>query len=161
MVKRNNKKRKIIEITKNKLFNLFKFLGTKTWFFTMLFFVAVLVASVWIWWQCVYHPEPSVTVREKIEREREDFDSMKKKTMETIALLQEYRDNYNNAPNFENQRELFIDLLDQEVIDKMVAGMNEDPENERGTQDLQEEIFEPVSSEEDSSSDALIIESIK
>ncbi|MBT3356480.1 hypothetical protein HN784_05215 [bacterium] len=112
-------KKNILKIAKNSLFNFLRFLGTKTWFFTVLFFGAVLAVSIWIWWQCVYQPKPSMAVMEKIEREREDFDGMKKNTMEAITLLQEYRNNYNNAPKFENQRELFIDLLDESVIEEI------------------------------------------
>lgn len=110
------KKKNILRLVKDGSIGFFRFLGTKTWFFTVLFFFLILTMSVLVWWQCVYHPYPSTVVLEKLEREKENFDGMRKETADAITLLQNYRENYNNAPEFEGQRELFINLLDEEII---------------------------------------------
>jgi hypothetical protein len=125
-----NQKKNIITLLKNRFMTFFRFLGENTWIFTLLFFGAVLVAAVWIWGQCVYRPTPSVTVLNKIKAEREDFDDMKKKTVEAITFLQEYRENYYNSNKFSEQRELFIDVLDDKVIERMNAAKNPEIEGE-------------------------------
>lgn len=126
-------KKNIGALVKNRFMTGFRFLGENTWIFTLLFFGAVLVAAVLIWMQCVYRPVPSATVLNKIKAEREDFDDMKKKTVEAITFLQEYRENYHNSDKFADQRELFIDVLDDKVIEKMNATKNAEFEAETKT----------------------------
>lgn len=126
-------KKNIGALLKNRFMNFFRFLGENTWVFTLLFFGAVLVTAVWIWMQCVYRPAPSATVLSKIEAEKEDFDDMKKRTVEAITFLQEYRENYHNSDKFGDQRELFIDVLDEKVIEKMNAAKNAELEGEGET----------------------------
>ncbi len=118
MLKNSNRKN-IGDLVKNNFVLFFRFLGKNTWVFTIFFFGAVFVAAVWIWWQCSYRPSPSSAVTIKIEAEKEDFDGMRQETMETITLLQGYRENYNNSDKFGDQRELFVDILDDKVVEKM------------------------------------------
>lgn len=115
------KKKNILKLVKRTVACFLRFFGTKTWFFTILFFFLILAVSVFVWWQCVYRPSPSTIVLEKLERERENFDDMGKEAANAITLLQKYRENYNNAPEFDEQRELFINLLDGEVIKEMTG----------------------------------------
>ena len=121
---KGNIRKNFISSFKNKFNNTFGFLGVNTWVFTVLFFGGVLIASVWIWWQCSYQPKPSDSVMKKIETEKEDFDNMKKETLEAITFLQERRENYNNSDKFGNQRELFVDLLDENVVERLKESEN-------------------------------------
>jgi len=137
MVKK--KKENILKLFKRWGINFFHFLGTKTWFLTCLFFGLVLVYSIVIWWQCIYKPQPSVAVLQKIEREKEDFDGMKKETMEAIKLLQNYRENYNKPSGFESQRELFIDVLDVNIKQRIETARKLEEERIKAKEEIKDE----------------------
>ncbi len=129
---KNKSRQKIGVFLKNKFVAFFRFLGSNTWIFTIFFFGTVLLAAVLIWWQCVYRSQPSASVRTKIETEREDFDEMKRKTQEAITFLQGYRDNYNNSDKFGSQRELFVDVLDESVLERLKDAKDVESGEEEG-----------------------------
>lgn len=104
-----------------KVRKVFATIGSKinlnTWYFTILFFICILVISVFVWWQCFQNPLPSSKVLLKIEQEKVNYREMKASTEQVITTLQDSREKFENPPFFGNQRELFLEI-DLENIDE-------------------------------------------
>lgn len=97
-----------------KIKKVFASIGSKinlnTWYFTILFFICILVVSVFVWWQCLQDPFPSNSVLMKIEQGKVNYRDMKTSTEVVIKTLQESKEKFENPPFFGNQRELFLEI---------------------------------------------------
>lgn len=125
-----------------------KFLGaigssisSHTWYFTVLFFIIVLLVSVWVWWNCFQDPVPSSEVVLRVEQSKENYTEMKSRTEEVITTLQENRDRFENSPDFKDQRELFWEIDDEDPLSSVGGQVEIDGEDnaEQPTEDEDKE----------------------
>ncbi|MEA1925776.1 MAG: hypothetical protein U9M90_00820 [Patescibacteria group bacterium] len=86
------------------------YINLNTWYFTVLFFVGILIASLWTWWNCFQNPVPSSEILIRVEQRKENYPKMKLGTEEVITILQENRKRFDNPPFFGDQRELFWEI---------------------------------------------------
>ena len=86
------------------------YINLNTRYFTILFFVGILIASLWTWWNCFQNPVPSSEVLIRIEQKKEDYPKMKSRTEDVITILQESRKRFDDPPFFGDQRELFWEI---------------------------------------------------
>jgi hypothetical protein len=78
-----------------------------SWVFTILFFIIILVASIWIWQKCIQNPLPDEEVIVRFKQSQDEKKEKSEKIEKVIKKLQERKENFMNLPNLENQREVF------------------------------------------------------
>jgi hypothetical protein len=101
-----------------------------TWYFSVFFFGAIFLVSIWVWWLGFYDPKPSPEVVAKFESSKENFEGMKSKTETAIELLKNRQEKVRNAPDFSEQRDLFVDRRELEFIEAERA--NREAQNQGG-----------------------------
>lgn len=80
----------------------------KNWYLTIIFFLVIFVISIWIWWDCVYKPQPSEATTAKFSQKQQDFRLMNQKISQIIEKLKAKQERFENMPDVSQQRELFV-----------------------------------------------------
>lgn len=96
-------------VTLLKFKNSFSVLGENNWILTVVFFLGMFFASVWIWYQVVVGFQVDGEAKKTVESSGKDYALMMKEIKTIAEFLEKKRQNFNGNPPIVPERELFFE----------------------------------------------------
>jgi len=92
------------------------FLENNSWIFTVVFLGMTFFASLWVWWKCIYNPQPSDKVLEEFKSSRKSYQALIKEIKGGIIVLEEKRKKLDECSSFNLQKNIFVSQDEAEWI---------------------------------------------
>lgn len=83
------------------------FLEDHNWILTILFFIAVFIASIWVWYGNILDIQPSQDIVNEFQTKQQDINNRMDGIEKTIEKMQARQTRFKNIPKAENQRDVF------------------------------------------------------
>ena len=96
--------------TSRKVAKFFSGLRLESWYFTIVFFCVIFIASLVVWKESFYETKPSEKVLIVFNSTEENFEQMKTEAMEAVEVLKGRISRYETVTDFSGTRELFVKI---------------------------------------------------